>query len=56
MQEPLGLREGYFVPLPCLVWIPQQPQTQGAKEAAGDARVLAVAPGVGAHLLRVIQG
>ena len=56
VQEPLGLREGYLVPLPCLVRIPQHPQTQGAKEAAGDSRVLAVAQGVGAHLLRVIQG
>ena len=52
----LGLREGYLVPLPCLVRIPQHPQTQGANEAAGDTRVLAVAQGVGAHLLRVIQG
>ena len=51
-----GPARGLLVPLPCLVWIPQHPQTQGAKEAAGDSRVLAVAQGVGAHLLRVIQG
>jgi hypothetical protein len=56
VREPLGLGEGCLVSLPCLLRIPQHPQTQSAKEAAGDARVLAVAQGMGAHLLRVIQG
>jgi hypothetical protein len=56
VQEPLGVRESCLAPLPCLVRIPQQPQAPSAEEAAGDARVLAVAQGVGTHLLRVIQG
>ena len=52
--EPLGMRESFLAPLQRLVRIPQQPEGHGAKEAAGDARVLAVADGVVAHLLRVI--
>ena len=56
MPELLGLREGGLLPLSRLVGIPQQPQAQSTKEAAGDPRVLAIAQGVSAHLLRVVQG
>src|SRR5262249_4243139 len=55
VAEPLCVREGCFAPLLRLVRIPQQPQTHGTKEAAGDARVLAVANGMGVQLLGVIQ-
>ena len=50
VAEPLREREGGLAPLPRLVRIPQQPEGHGAQVAAGDARVLAVADGVVAHL------
>ena len=48
--EPLGIRESFLAPLQRLVRIPQQPEGHGAKEAAGDARVLAVAERRGARI------
>jgi len=56
VEEPLGVRKGFLVPLLCLVRIPQHPQAQSAKETAGYSGVLAVAEGMGAMLLRVIHG
>jgi hypothetical protein len=56
VAELLGVCEGCLAPLPRLVWIPQQPQGHGAKEAAENARVLAVPHDVVLHLLRIILG